>query len=413
MKKIFDMTLLLLALALPVQAQTLTYPEYMQAVAEKNTSYLAEKHNVDIATANLQAAKVFNDPELSVDYTNNQDWYMLMGQSLEFALSYDLDISGNRRARIRAASSEKEITEASVAAFLCNLRFEAAQAWAEAWRLQKSVALTKEGVRDMELIARSDSLRLKAGDVGRADATQSHLEAQTMRGQLTQMEAEYRSSLMDLSLLMGGESVSALGTEDLPITGRTYDEQELFLLAENHREDLKAAELGQTLSENNLKMVKASRIPELGLSLGYSYNNEVRNEIAPAPKVNGLSVGISIPLKFSSLNKGGLNAAKAEVLQSQKIYETARLQVHTEVAQAYTRLQAARKVLTQYDGTMISDARQVLESRKAGYLKGESSLLDLLTAQRTYQDVMLSYVQAQCDCYVCEVSLQHAIGIGQ
>ena len=77
MKKIIN---IIICVLLPqfMQAQSISYAQFMQAVVEKNTSYLAEKYNIDIALANLQAAKVFNDPELSVDYGNNQDWYMQM-----------------------------------------------------------------------------------------------------------------------------------------------------------------------------------------------------------------------------------------------------------------------------------------------------------------------------------------------
>ena len=80
----------------------------------------------------LEAAKVFNDPELSVSYGNNQDWDLQMGQSVEAEMSINPDLAGVRRARIAVAQSEKDITEASVSAYLANLRLEAAEVWAEA-----------------------------------------------------------------------------------------------------------------------------------------------------------------------------------------------------------------------------------------------------------------------------------------
>lgn len=403
---------LIIACLLPLlaQAQTMTYNRFMQAVVEKNTNYLAEKYNVDIAVANLQASKVFNDPELSVDYTNNQDWYMWMGQSLELGLSYDLDLAGVRRARIRTARSEKEVTEASVAAYLSSLRLEAAEAWAEAWKLKRSVEVMEASVADMLQIAQSDSIRLSVGDVGRTDATQSRLEAQTLQGELVSLKAEYANALMSLSFLCGGEPITALAEELLPFRAMTISETDAYALAEANRADLKAAELSQTLSENNLKLVKASRAMEMSLSVGYSYNKEVRNEIAPAPKFNGLSVGIAIPLKFSSLNKGEKRAAQMEVLQSQKYYESAQLQVHMEAAQAYNAYHAARQVLARYDGNLLQDARQIAESRKIGYMSGESTLLELLTAQQTYRDVMQAYIDACCNQYTAQAQLEYAIG---
>lgn len=410
MKKIFNIILLALAVSV-AQAQSISYSQFMQSVVDNNTSYLAEKYNVDIAMANVQAAKVFNDPELSVEYGNNQDWYMYMGKSIDVGLSYDLDLAGVRRANIRVAKTEKEITEASVAAFLSNLRLEASEAWADAWKLRENVKVLEASVEDMKQVAKSDSIRLSVGDVGRTDATQSKLEAQTLEGELIALKAEYRNALMNLSFLCGGESIADLSDELLPLHAMPYKEEDIYRLAEANRADLKEAELSQTLSENNLRLVKASRAMEMNLSLGYSYNSEVRNEIAPAPKFNGLSVGVAIPLKFSSLNKGEKRAAQHQVLQSQKYYETALMQVHMEAAQAYNAFLAANEVLRKYDDELLNDAKEIVNSRKVGYQSGDSSLLELLTAQQTYRDVMQAYIEACGNRYVCQAQLEYAIGV--
>lgn len=417
MKKIFNyilsafLPMFVSVLASSSQAQTMTYDHYMQSVVEKNVSYLAEKYNIDIATANLQAAKVFNDPELSVEYGNNQDWYMQMGQSLDLGLSYDLDLGGVRRARIRSAKTEKEIAEASVTAYLSNLRMEAAEAWAEAWKLQQNCQVLEASVNDMMQIAQSDSVRLSVGDIGRTDAMQSKLEAQTLEGELIALQAEYRNALMALSFMCGGEAVTEVADEHLPQHFIPYTLEEICRLAEANRADLKEAELSHTLSENNLKLVKASRRMEMNLSLGYSYNTEVRNEIAPAPKFNGLSVGVAIPLKFSNLNRGERRAAEHEAYQAQKYYESARMQVLMEAEQAYNAARAATQVLRKYDDNMLQDAKDIVESRKIGYQRGETSLIELLTAQQTYRDVMQAYVEACCNQYVSQAQLAFAIGI--
>lgn len=409
MKKISS-ALLLFLLPFAAVAQTMTYDVFIKTVAEKNTGYLAEKYSIDIAAANLQAARVFNDPELSVEYGNNQDWNLQMGQSVDVGLSYDLDLAGVRKARIAVARSESEITEASVAACLANLKFEASQAWAEAWRLRRTCEVLEASVRDMWQIARSDSLRLTVGDIGRADATQSRLEAQALSGELRTMLSEYSNALRNLSFLCGGEPVTEIADDFLPSREMPFTEDTVCDMAEANRADLKSAELSRTLSENNLRLVKASRAFDLGLNLGWSYNTLVRNEIAPAPKFNGLVVGVSIPLKFSSMNKGEVQAARAEVLQSQKYYESASGQVRLEASSAYNSLMAACEVLRQYDETMMAEAESIVESRRTGYLKGESSLVELLSAQQTYRDIMQAWIDASCFRYLCQAQLEQAIG---
>lgn len=397
------------ASALSVAAQPITYVRFNQMVAEKNTSYLAEKYNIDKAAASLQAARVFNDPELSVSYGNNQDWDLQMGQSLEVGLSINPDLAGVRRARIAVARSEKDITEASVAAFFSNLKMEAASAWAQAWKLREGCAVLEKSVNDMQRLAQSDSLRLALGDLGRADALQSRLEARTMKGALLALQADYENALEALSLFCGGEPVESIEGE-LTCPDVLPDESEICSLAEANRADLKAVMLSKTLSGNNLELVRASRSFELGIDLGYSYNTEVRNEIAPAPRFNAFAVGVRIPLKFSSFNKGEMNAARADVRQSERYFEAARLEVRSEASQAYNSLVSSIAVLQQYETSILDDAASIVRSRREGYLRGESSLVEFLSAQQTYLEVMQAYIEARYNCFVCRARLERAVG---
>lgn len=399
----------LIAVGCAVAAQPLTYDRYNSLVAEKNILYLAEKYNIDKATAAVQAANVFNDPDLSLEYGNNQDWDLQMGQAVEVGLSINPDFAGVRRARKAVAGNEKDISEASLKAYLSNLKFEAAEAWAQAWKLHECCAILEETVADMVQIARSDSLRLSVGDIGKADALQSALEANTLKGELVSLKAEYRNALNTLSLFCGGEA-EIYPDGELPPPAILPSENEIISMAEANRADLKAAMLSKTLSENNLKLVRASRAFEMGINLGYSYNTEVRNEIAPAPKYNGFTVGVSIPLKFSSCNKGEMNAARAQILQSEKYLEAARLQVRSEALQAYNSLQAAMSVHDQYTSSILKDARSIVQGRKEGYIKGENSLIEMLSAQHTYLGVMQAYIEACSNCFVCKARLEQAVG---
>ena len=403
-------TIISALLPVAAAAQTVTYDEYMKCVARDNAEAIAEKYSLDIAEANLNAAKVFNDPELAVSYGNNQDWDLMMGQNVDVELGYNFSLGGVRRARINASMSEKEMTEASLDAFMCRLRAEASIAWAEAWKLKEMCNLLEEEAAGMQKIADGDSIRLALGDISRADAMQSALEAKAARSEVLGMKAEYRNALAVLSLMAGGIQIGDIENgafkEDFTDPGMTA----IYDIAESERADLRAAELSHRLSENNLALVKASRAMEMGLSLGYSFNTEVRNEIAPAPTFHGLVVGVSIPLKFSSMNKGELNAAKKAADQQKSYHDAARLQVRTEVAQAYNSWQSAREVLAQYDDGMLDSAKEIYESRQEAYRKGDSSLLEVLSARSTYNGIMSAYIDAVCNYHISSAMLRQAIG---
>ena len=223
-------------------------------------------------------------------------------------------------------------------------------------------------------------------------------------------EAEYASALQTLSLMAGGMSFQCSGEYPVVVRPSAGTLPELLDQALEGRADLRAAEISKTLSERNLALVKASRAPEIGIGAGYSYNTEVRNEIAPAPKFHGVSVGISLPLKFSRLNRGERLAAERAVQQAEAAYEAAVQQIETEVRQAYVNYLAAVKVAQECSDKMLQDAESILESRKTAYLQGDSSLLDYLLAVRVYNETAEQCIDARVGLTVAAAELLRAVG---
>ena len=396
--------------ALPLTAQPLRFEHYMDSVRTHNIDYLVERCNIDVATAQVEAARVFNDPELSVGYSNNQDHTMQMGQSYEAGLGYSFSLGGLRRARIGVARSEKALTEASVDEFFRNLQADAAIAWAEAWRTQQQEHLALMSYEAMQRIAQSDSLRLKVGEINPTDASQSQIEAQTALNEYLARRNDAVNARQQLTRLMGGSSFDSLDTQLIAPTDLPTDSSRLIAYATAHRADLKMAERMHDLSEQNLKLVKANRAMELGLNAGYAYNTIVRNEIAPAPAFHGVTIGVSIPLKFSSLNRGAKQAAQAAITQSEMALQATLQQIRNEVVQSLNNYLTAREVVGRYNQQLLSEAQRVLRNRTYGYQHGESGLLDLLTARRTYNEVYNSYIEAQSHLFVCYYELYRTAG---
>ena len=55
---------------------------------------------------------------------------------------------------------------------------------------------------------------------------------------------------------------------------------------------------------------RANRKIDLGLSVGVEYSSYARSEIAPKPSHTPISVGVSIPLRFSNKHNSVLKIAK-------------------------------------------------------------------------------------------------------
>ena len=262
----------------------------------------------------------------------------------------------------------------------------------------------------MVTIAASDSIKAALGEIGKIDALESSIEARAMKGELIQAEAEYTNALTTLSYLAGGMSVLDI-PEDIATPIKEYPIDYLVTLAQDKRADIRAAYLSKSLSQKNLALVKAERAPDLGVNMGYSHNTEVRNEIAPAPMFRGVTVGVSIPLKFSSANKGERVAAEKAVLQAEAAYEAALKQIETEVRIAYSSYRAAVKTYENDSDETLAQARTIMESSKEAYSKGDSSLLDYLLAVQVFNDIAESCISAKADVLSKWAELLAAVGV--
>ena len=391
----------------------LTFGQYMNNVKESNIEYLAEKYNVDIADAMVRAAKVFPDPELSVSYGNNQNWNLQMGWGVDAELGYTLELGGKRRARIRVAQSEKEMTEALLEDYFRNLRADATLAYLAVLKQKALLDIRRSSYLQMAELARADSIRYRLGDITEVDARQSRLEAAAMLNEVYVGEGELHEALVRLALMQGtvGGQLPDSIAGSLRMDRRDFDLPALVAAAQDNRADLQAVLKFREVSQSNLRLAKANRMIDLGLSFGGEYASEVRNEIAPAPAFRGITVGVSIPLKFSNTNKGELRAAQSAVAQSEKQYEAIELQISGEVAQAYYKYQSVCRQVEQFDTGLLEDAEAIRQKKVYGYTRGETDILEVLNAQRTYNEVRATLCEALYNCSEALVELERACGI--
>lgn len=207
------------------------------------------------------------------------------------------------------------------------------------------------------------------------------------------------------------EQESDYPSEDFPVSDYNFVIGDLVNSALNSRAELLVAIKNREVSEKNLRLLRAERAFEFSIEAGYSYNSIVRNDIAPAPAHNSVSAGLSLPLKLSSLNRGSVRAAQLEIEKTNKEYEDAELQIYSEVLQAYNSFSAQARRVEQYNRGLIEDAGKILQGRIYSYQNGESGLVDVLNAQRTYMELQLDYIDALFEYTVSLIEVQRSAGI--
>ncbi len=401
----------LLLAAVGGQAQGLAYPQYLQQVLQHNLSYQSAQLEVQAAQEDLVAARKVSDPVLSASYGNNSDWDIQMGQSASIELSKSLSL-GKRAARTQVAQHTLEASRATLDDYSLALQVEATQAFADALLARDLCAVGLEAWEHMQSLYDSDSLRAANGDISPLDLLQSRLEATMALQDYRTRQADYRNSLVVLDSYMGNPAQGTSGVVGaLPNHNEQYALATLLDSALVWRQDLAAARRIAAAAQREVVSVRRERMPDIDLSLGAEYNTRVHNEEAPAPEFVGYSAGLSIPLPVSNLNRGEVKASQIRAQQAELEAEEVRQQIQAEVIQAYNNYETARQQMADYDQFLMDNARQMLEGKIYAYQHGETSLLEVITAQHTYNEIQQSYYTSLHGTATAWLALMRASGI--
>lgn len=392
-------------------AQSLTYKPFIDSVMNNNQAYCAEKLNVPISEALYKASKAIQNPSLSATYGNNSDWKKQMGQSVELEVSQPITF-GVISARKQVAKNEAKIASTNLDDYLLNLKAEASVSFIEALLARDLSQIAYQTYQNMQRLASGDSVRFVKGDISEYDMLQTRIEARMAQQDYLSAVAAYNNNLVTLDLFAGNPTRGTKAIEgQLANPGKEYTIVELTEIALMHRPDLKSAQQSVSLAESQARLVKRERLPEVELSLGMSINSEVRNEIAPAPKYTGYTAGISLPLPFSNANKGNIKASQLSIQQSQLQAEALENQMVSEIMQALNNYHMAQRNAKTYTEELIHDAEKILQGRIYAYQRGETSLIEVLAAQETYNDVRKNYAEALSQCMTAWIELQKVTGL--
>lgn len=403
MKKSLLLLTLILAGTIAV-AQDISYGEYMERVLENNIALTAKRMDIEIADASVKGSKVYNDPTLALTYSNNEDWNTGMGQGIELELSRTFTF-GVRRSRIDLADSERTQAVALLEEYMRNFRADATIAYLEHLRAKMLLEEAAVIYNDLSEVAANDSLRFMRGDIAESDWLESRMAQGVAKNAMLTAEAERNNSAIKLGYYMGNiENADALnGTGTLEITEQAAPVEYYTEAAMTHRADLVVA-LGKTdIAVASQKFNKALRRPELGVTLGATYN-------ISDPDFTTIKAGVAVPLKFSNLNKGARLQDELLVRQANIEIDEARLTVAAEVMQAYNNFIYATRQGETFSGAMLNDMQQVVESKRKAYEMGEIAFLDYLIVQRNESEMRQQYIDALFGKAVAWVELQRATG---
>ncbi len=150
--------------------------------------------------------------------------------------------------------------------------------------------------------------------------------------------------------------------------------------------EVAAAQAAVERARAAIDRAQAEPIPNVNLALTGQHDNATGSNIVGVQAV--------MPIPIFNRNQGGINKAQAEFAAAKSDVVRVQLSLQQRLALVYERYANARNQVERYEQNILPDAQSSLDLVNEAYKQGEYSFLNLLTAQRTYFQTNLAYLES-------------------
>jgi len=380
--------------------RTLTVEQAVDEAVQRNLALLAERANLSIAEAALVSARLRPNPVLSA----TSERLDLLGTGFnetngagppEYAVRVDVPFerAHKRELRTDVADYAKRQAEARIADAVRRLKLDVVLASVDILEAKARVQLAEDNLQTLERLVQLNERRLTSGAIPPLEVTRSRVAMLQYRGAVKTAQLALIQARLKLLPLLGRKPDEApIDIEDrLGVTPASAgpDVTGLQLTARATRPDLLVLHQDEARTQADLRLQIAQA------KVDYTLGVEYRREQGVNGRGNLLGLFVSVPLPLFNRNQGEIGRAEAEHEKARRSLAAVETDVAGEVASAYEEFESARQLLIEIERDLLKPTADVRSVTTYVYQAGATSLLDVLDAQRAFNDTMDTYFSAQ------------------
>ncbi len=252
---------------------------------------------------------------------------------------------------------------------------------------QQRFDLTEELVRIGEQLVKSTEQLI----AGRQGTENDLLQAEIKADESSILFDNARNQLVEAWRRL----VAVVGVPDLaisPLSGEfdsnlpKFDWESCYAMVLEGHPSLSVARARLERAAVMIQRAKREPIPNVDLMFSNRKHNVTRDHVS--------NIQIGIPIPIFNRNQGNIRSAEAEWMAARNELKRIELDLQDRLAIAYRQYANSRQRVDRYKERMVPKAKRSLQLVTQGYEKGQVKYLTLLTAQQTYLQVSLSYLDS-------------------
>jgi cobalt-zinc-cadmium efflux system outer membrane protein len=377
----------------------LTLNQAISEALDKNLNLVAARFDLPIAQARIITARLRPNPIFSLEashliYPITPDFNKeRAGGPNEFAIRTDfvLERGGKRERRIEVAEAAEGVAELQVLNTVRMIVLDVEAAFVDILQAKANLALASDSLKAFDEIVNINTVRVKSGDLAEVELIRSQVAQLQFENTVRQAQLQVLTARARLQVLLGRGITEPLvdATGEMRRDTVSMDLSGFRQRALNQRPDLLALRRDQIRSQAELRLQLAQG------KVDYTIGSEYRRQQGLANYGNLMGFFFSANLPVFNRNQGEIARATQERSQVEAKVRAQETTVQNDVQIAYLQYSNALTTLNRVEGALLQRARDVRQITEFSYRRGEANFLELLDAQRAYNETMQAYTEAR------------------
>jgi cobalt-zinc-cadmium efflux system outer membrane protein len=346
--------------------------------------------DADILTASLRANPLLYADSQLIPYGRYSRERPGGPVQYDLNITYPLDVSGKRRARMLVACRARRVLEAQYQDAVRRKIDNLYTAFVDVLAARETVRFAETsvaGLREIEDLSRN---LYEQQSISLADYNRARVQLRTAEVALLDAEETLHDTTHALGNLLGytdeeSESLELRGSIRDPFPPPPASET-LEQIALATRPDLVAFRLGVQRAEADVALARANRFEDIFVL----YQPFTAQDTAPRDAYSW-ALGVTVPLPLYNRNQGNLRRAQLNVTQTQIEVADLERRVILEVHRTLREYNLTRQSAARFETSILDEARQSRDTAAESFRAGEIDQLRFLEAQRVYNDVVRQY----------------------
>lgn len=346
----------------------------------------------DILTASLRANPVFYADSQLIPYGGFPKDRPGGQTQYDVNISYPLDVTRKRRARMAVACQAKRVVEAQ---FQDAVRLQIDNlytAYVDVLAARETARYAKASRAGLEEVLRLTEAQRQKEFSTTAEVNRVRILKDAAEIGVQESESSVRQTTRSLAVLL---RIPPAQADSLLLRGTIRDvspppppDEELVGLAMSSRSDIAAYRLGVGRSQAEVKLAHANRLSDV-----YVLYQPFTSQQNPAGLKDATSwaLGVTVPLPVYNRNQGNIRRAQVNVSQTRTELLALEEQVVSDVRRAREQYAISRASVERIEQSLLPASRQVLSTAAELYRSGQENLAFYLNAQRDSNEIVRQY----------------------